>query len=54
VIGTLIVLLGSAVEVETADSFIRTLPPVRIAATRNLVLGLAMTVIFAGGTENAQ
>jgi len=42
------------VEVETADSFIRTLPAVRIAATRSQELGQAMMFISAGQTENAQ
>merc|ERR550534_1158920 len=50
----MIVLLGSPVDVETADSFIRTLPAIRIAATRSEVLGLALTGIFAHHLENAQ
>jgi len=48
------VLLGSPVEVETADSFIRTLTPIRIAATGSQVLGVPLTVVFARHPENAQ
>jgi len=54
VIVTVNVLLGSPVEVETADSFIRTLTAIRIAATRSQVLGLAMTLVIARDPKNAQ
>jgi len=53
VILIMIVLLDLPVEVKIADSFIRRLPAIWIAATRSQELGQAMMVIFAGQTENA-
>jgi len=54
VIITMIVLLGSPVDIETADIFIRTLPAIWIAAIRSQELGQAVILIFAALTENAQ
>jgi len=49
----MIVLLDLPVEVVIANSFIRRLPAIMIAATRSQELGQAMMAIFAGLTENA-